>query len=251
MKQLSDTVELNAQNSIQANNLAKTASDYAKKGGESVKAVISTMEDINNSAEQIVNIISVIDGIAFQTNILALNAAVEAARSGEQGRGFVVLAGEVRTLAQRSSSAEKEIKELINKSVDKTSNGTELVTNTGQTMQEIVDSVEKVVDIISEISQASQEQSTDITSVNGAIYNIDEVTQQNAALIEEAAAAESLVDQANELNGSVEVFKTGQGNQGAQAQASDNVVMLTGTWSNAAIQHWKTRHIGGFFIVKC
>ncbi len=229
MKQLSDTVELNAQNSIQANNLAKTASDYAKKGGESVKAVISTMEDINNSAEQIVNIISVIDGIAFQTNILALNAAVEAARSGEQGRGFVVLAGEVRTLAQRSSSAEKEIKELINKSVDKTSNGTELVTNTGQTMQEIVDSVEKVVDIISEISQASQEQSTDITSVNGAIYNIDEVTQQNAALVEEAAAAESLVNQANELNGSVEVFKTGQGNQGAQAQASDNVVMLTGT----------------------
>jgi len=166
------------------------------------------MSAINDSARKIEDIISVIDGIAFQTNILALNAAVEAARAGEQGRGFAVVAGEVRNLAQRSAGAAKEIKELIADSVSKTTEGTVLVENAGKTMDEVVNSVKRVADIIGEITAASSEQSTGIDQVNHAITSMDEVTQQNAALVEEAAAAaESLLDQANELANVVSIFK--------------------------------------------
>lgn len=208
MNQISNTVNQNAENAKQANQLALAASQVAIKGGEAVSEVVKTMDDINQSAEKIQDIISVIDGIAFQTNILALNAAVEAARAGEQGRGFAVVADEVRNLAQRSSSAAKEIKELITDSVNKTATGTKQVEDAGQTMQEIVTSVKRVSDIIAEISAASNEQSSGITLVNNAISNMDEATQQNAALVEQAAAAaESLVDQANALSDVVNVFK--------------------------------------------
>jgi methyl-accepting chemotaxis protein len=178
------------------------------KGGEVVNEVVATMSAINESAKKIEDIISVIDGIAFQTNILALNAAVEAARAGEQGRGFAVVAGEVRNLAQRSASAAKEIKELITDSVNKTTEGTKLVENAGNTMEEVVSSVQRVADIISEISAASTEQTTGIDQVNQAVTSMDETTQQNAALVEEAAAAaESLVDQANQLADAISQFK--------------------------------------------
>jgi len=208
MNQLSDTVKQNAENAKQANQLALAASGVAIKGGKAVSDVVITMGAINESARKIEDIISVIDGIAFQTNILALNAAVEAARAGEQGRGFAVVAGEVRNLAQRSSSAAKEIKELITDSVNKTSEGTKQVEDAGQTMQEIVTSVKRVSDIIAEISAASSEQSNGISQVNNAVSHMDEATQQNAALVEEAAAAaESLVDQANSLSDVVSVFK--------------------------------------------
>ena len=180
----------------------------AVKGGAVVNEVVATMSAINDSAKKIEDIISVIDGIAFQTNILALNAAVEAARAGEQGRGFAVVAGEVRNLAQRSASAAKEIKELIADSVHKTSEGTKLVENAGNTMDEVVSSVQRVADIISEISAASSEQTTGIDQVNQAVTSMDETTQQNAALVEEAAAAaESLVDQANQLAVAISHFK--------------------------------------------
>jgi len=173
-----------------------------------VNEVVATMSAINESAKKIEDIISVIDGIAFQTNILALNAAVEAARAGEQGRGFAVVAGEVRNLAQRSASAAKEIKELITDSVNKTTEGTKLVENAGNTMEEVVSSVQRVADIISEISAASTEQTTGIDQVNQAVTSMDETTQQNAALVEEAAAAaESLVDQANQLADAISQFK--------------------------------------------
>jgi methyl-accepting chemotaxis protein len=186
------------------------ASGVAIKGGEVVGQVVTTMANINESARKIEDIISVIDGIAFQTNILALNAAVEAARAGEQGRGFAVVAGEVRNLAQRSASAAKEIKELITDSVNKTTEGTAQVENAGKTMDEIVTSVKRVSDIIAEIAAASNEQSTGIDQVNQAVTSMDEVTQQNAALVEEAAAAaESLVEQANQLNEAMSVFKLG------------------------------------------
>jgi methyl-accepting chemotaxis protein len=182
----------------------------AVKGGKVVGEVVSTMSGINDSARKIEAIISVIDGIAFQTNILALNAAVEAARAGEQGRGFAVVAGEVRNLAQRSAGAAKEIKELITDSVNKTTEGTKLVEDAGTTMQEVVMSVKRVADIISEISAASQEQTTGINQVNEAVTSMDETTQQNAALVEEAAAAaESLVEQAVQLSDVVSVFKIG------------------------------------------
>lgn len=206
MEELSSTVKQNADNAKQANQLASAASDVAVKGGQAVQEVVSTMSDINESAKKIENIISVIDGIAFQTNILALNAAVEAARAGEQGRGFAVVAGEVRNLAQRSATAAKEIKELINDSVDKTTEGTAQVQSAGQTMQEIVNSVKHVTDIIAEIAAASQEQSAGIEQVNEAIMLMDDVTQQNTALVEEAAA-ESLQEQADELMNAVSVFK--------------------------------------------
>lgn len=208
MEELASTVKNNAENAKQANQLAEIASGVALKGGKVVGQVVDTMIAINQSAHQIEDIISVIDGIAFQTNILALNAAVEAARAGEQGRGFAVVAGEVRNLAQRSASAAKEIKELITDSVNKTAEGTKQVEVAGTTMQEIVTSVQRVTDIMSEISAASIEQSMGISQVNTAITSMDEVTQQNAALVEEAAAAaESLVDQAVGLMDTVRAFK--------------------------------------------
>ena len=208
MEELAGTVRQNADNAKQANQLATAASQVAIKGGEAVSDVVTTMSAINDSARKIEDIISVIDGIAFQTNILALNAAVEAARAGEQGRGFAVVAGEVRNLAQRSASAAKEIKELIADSVSKTAEGTKQVETAGQTMDEIVTSVKRVSDIIAEISAASNEQSHGIDQVNNAVNSMDETTQQNAALVEEAAAAaESLVEQANALADAVSVFK--------------------------------------------
>ncbi|MDO9050263.1 MAG: methyl-accepting chemotaxis protein [Methylotenera sp.] len=222
MEELASTVKQNAENAKQANQLAVAASGVAVKGGEVVSGVVSTMSAINESARKIEDIISVIDGIAFQTNILALNAAVEAARAGEQGRGFAVVAGEVRNLAQRSASAAKEIKELITDSVAKTTEGTKQVENAGKTMDEVVTSVKRVADIISEIAAASVEQSVGIDQVNTAVTSMDEVTQQNAALVEQAAAAaESLVDQANALTDVISVFKLeGVGNQDKRASKS-------------------------------
>ena len=214
MDQLAGTVKLNAENAKQANQLALASSTVAVKGGEAVGQVVDTMSAINDSARKIEDIISVIDGIAFQTNILALNAAVEAARAGEQGRGFAVVAAEVRNLAQRSSTAAKEIKELITDSVNKTTEGTKQVEMAGETMQEIVTSVKRVSDIIAEIAAASGEQSVGIAQVNEAIMKMDDVTQQNTALVEEAAAAaESLMEQADELTQTVSVFSLESGQQ--------------------------------------
>jgi methyl-accepting chemotaxis protein len=208
MEELTSTVKQNAENARQANQLAKGASEIAMKGGSVVGQVVGTMSSINESSRKIVDIISVIDGIAFQTNILALNAAVEAARAGEQGRGFAVVAAEVRNLAQRSAAAAKEIKSLIGDSVDKVEYGTRLVDEAGKTMTEIVNAVKRVTDIMSEISAASNEQSSGIEQVNQAIIQMDEVTQQNAALVEEAAAAaESLEEQAQLLAEVVAIFK--------------------------------------------
>ena len=208
MEELTSTVKQNAENAKQANQLAIGASDVAGKGGAVVGQVVTTMNSINESSRKIVDIISVIDGIAFQTNILALNAAVEAARAGEQGRGFAVVAGEVRNLAQRSAAAAKEIKTLIGDSVDKVEGGSRLVAQAGQTMEEIVTAIKRVTDIMSEITAASVEQSAGIEQVNQAITQMDEVTQQNAALVEQAAAAaESLEEQAQNLAVSVGTFK--------------------------------------------
>jgi methyl-accepting chemotaxis protein len=213
MEQLTSTVKQNAENARQANQLAIGAGDVASKGGQVVSQVVTTMAAINDSSKKIVDIISVIDGIAFQTNILALNAAVEAARAGEQGRGFAVVAAEVRSLAQRSAGAAKEIKTLINDSVEKVGNGTQLVEQAGKTMEEIVTSVKRVTDIMAEISAASQEQSQGIEQVSQTITQMDEVTQQNAALVEEAtASARSLEEQAGTLAQSVSRFNLGQAN---------------------------------------
>ena len=210
MEELTSTVKQNADNARQANGLAMTASEVAKKGGSVVAEVVGTMTAINDSSRKIVDIIAVIDGIAFQTNILALNAAVEAARAGEQGRGFAVVASEVRNLAQRSAAAAKEIKTLIGDSVEKVEIGAKLVDQAGATMDEIVESVKRVTDIMGEITAASQEQTSGIEQINQAITQMDEVTQQNAALVEEAAAAaESLQDQAANLSQVVSIFKTG------------------------------------------
>jgi methyl-accepting chemotaxis protein len=226
MDELSSTVKQNADNAKQANQLAITASDVAVKGGQAVGEVVYTMSAINESARKIEDIISVIDGIAFQTNILALNAAVEAARAGEQGRGFAVVAGEVRSLAQRSASAAKEIKELITDSVSKTTEGTKQVENAGATMQEIVTSVKHVADIIAEISAASQEQSVGISQVNDAIIRMDDTTQQNTALVEQAAAAaESLMEQADELMNTVSVFSI-EGSSASYHQSSAKVASV-------------------------
>lgn len=208
MEELTGTVRLNSENANQANSLASEASSVAIEGGETIEKVVATMASINESANKISDIIGVIDGIAFQTNILALNAAVEAARAGEQGRGFAVVASEVRTLAQRSANAAKDIKELISDSVSKIENGNVLVNQSGETMEKVVTSIKRVNDIMSEIAAASAEQATGIDEVGKAITQMDEVTQQNAALVEEAAAAaESLQSQAEQLTERVASFK--------------------------------------------
>jgi len=208
MEELTSTVKQNADNARQANQLAVSASGVAVKGGHVVAQVVNTMSAINTSSKKIVDIIGVIDGIAFQTNILALNAAVEAARAGEQGRGFAVVAAEVRNLAQRSAAAAKEIKTLIGDSVDKVEEGSKQVAEAGKTMDEIVGSVKRVTDIMAEITAASQEQTAGIEQINQAITQMDQVTQQNAALVEEAAAAAaSLQEQASGLSQVVSVFK--------------------------------------------
>jgi methyl-accepting chemotaxis protein len=220
MEQLTGTVKQNAENARQANQLAQSAAEVAVKGGEVVGQVVETMAQINGSSKKIADIIAVIDGIAFQTNILALNAAVEAARAGEQGRGFAVVAAEVRNLAQRSAGAAKEIKTLIDDSVGKVGAGTELVGRAGQTMQEIVGSIKRVTDIMGEIAAASQEQTRGIEQVNVAITQMDQVTQQNAALVEEAsAAAQSMREQAGQLVEAVSVFKVGADMQPTKAIA--------------------------------
>ncbi|WP_341910660.1 methyl-accepting chemotaxis protein [Polaromonas sp. YR568] len=208
MEELTSTVKQNADNARQANQLAVSASSVAVRGGSSVAEVMGTMSAINDSSRKIVDIIGVIDGIAFQTNILALNAAVEAARAGEQGRGFAVVAAEVRNLAQRSATAAKEIKGLIDDSVGKVEQGSKQVAEAGKTMDEIVDSVKRVTDIMAEITAASQEQTAGIEQINQAITQMDQVTQQNAALVEEAAAAaSSLQEQASGLSQVVSVFR--------------------------------------------
>ncbi|MBV8667182.1 MAG: MCP four helix bundle domain-containing protein [Burkholderiaceae bacterium] len=220
MEELTSTVKQNADNARQANKLAQTASEVAVKGGAVVSQVVDTMGSINDSAKKIVDIISVIDSIAFQTNILALNAAVEAARAGEQGRGFAVVAAEVRNLAQRSAGAAKEIKELIGDSVEKVGAGSKLVDQAGSTMDEVVASIRRVTDIVSEITAASTEQTAGIEEVNKAIGEMDSVTQQNAALVEEAAAAAaSMQDQAATLVQVVGVFKLNEA-QGAAGRPS-------------------------------
>ena len=218
MEQLTSTVKQNADNARQANQLAQSASDVARKGGDLVSQVVDTMGTINESSRKIVDIISVIDGIAFQTNILALNAAVEAARAGEQGRGFAVVASEVRNLAQRSAAAAKEIKELIAASVNNVDTGARLVNNAGQTMGDIVDSIQRVTDIMGEISSASQEQTMGIEQINTAIAQMDQATQQNSALVEQASAAsQSMQEQASNLAGVVGFFKTGMPASSASA----------------------------------
>ena len=208
MEELSSTVKQNADSALQANQLAQSASTVAAQGGAVVSRVVDTMKGISDSSKKIAEIISVIDGIAFQTNILALNAAVEAARAGEQGRGFAVVASEVRSLAGRSAGAAKEIKTLIDDSVARVDQGTQLVNQAGSTMNEVVSSIRRVTDIMGEISAASREQSLGVSQVGEAVTQMDQATQQNAALVEEmAAAASSLNSQANELVQSVAVFK--------------------------------------------
>jgi methyl-accepting chemotaxis protein len=221
MEQLGSTVKQNADHARQANQLALSASAVATQGGEVVTRVVDTMKGINDSSRKIADIIGVIDGIAFQTNILALNAAVEAARAGEQGRGFAVVAGEVRNLAQRSAEAAKEIKSLITASVERVEQGTVLVDQAGATMTEIVTSIKRVTDIMGEISAANTEQSAGVAQVGEAVTQMDQATQQNAALVEEsAAAAESLKQQAQQLVQAVAVFKLAHAAQRADAAAN-------------------------------
>jgi len=211
MEQLSSTVKQNTESARQANQLAAAASEVAGRGGQAVGQVVDTMGEIHSSSRKIAEIIGVIDGIAFQTNILALNAAVEAARAGEQGRGFAVVAGEVRSLAQRSAQAAREIKSLIADSVEKVESGSRQVTEAGKTMKELVDHVRRVTDLLGEIAAATMEQNSGIGLVNNAVNQLDQMTQQNAALVEQsAAAATSLREQANQLAQAVAIFKIGQ-----------------------------------------
>jgi methyl-accepting chemotaxis protein len=212
MEEMTSTVKQNADNAKQANQLASAARDVAEKGGQVTAKAVTAMEEINKSSKKITDIITVIDEIAFQTNLLALNAAVEAARAGEHGRGFAVVAAEVRNLAQRSATAAKEIKGLINESIQRVMDGSDLVNQSGKTLEEIVTSVKRVADIVSEISAASQEQTTGIEQTNKAIMQMDETTQQNAALVEESAAAcQNLASQAERLLGLMESFKMKDG----------------------------------------
>jgi len=233
MEQLTSTVKQNADNAREANQLAAAASNVARKGGDVVSQVVGTMGEINSSAGKIADIIGVIDGIAFQTNILALNAAVEAARAGEQGRGFAVVASEVRNLAQRSAAAAKEIKVLIGDSVEKIGRGSKLVGEAGVTMDEVVASVRRVTDIMSDIASASAEQSAGIEQVNLSIIDMDGMTQQNAALVEQAAAAfQSLQEQAGELQRVVSIFKLAEGEDAPAGGAV--AVAAAGTVATAA-----------------
>jgi len=235
MEQLGSTVRQNADNARQANQLAMGASTVAMKGGEVVSQVVDTMKDINASSKRIVDIISVIDGIAFQTNILALNAAVEAARAGEQGRGFAVVASEVRSLAHRSADAAKEIKSLISASVERVEQGTALVDQAGVTMTEVVGSIKRVTDIMGEISAASVEQSAGVAQVGQAVTQMDRATQQNAALVEEsAAAAESLKVQAQQLVQAVAVFKLNSGSAAAAPVGASPAAQRTASGTGAS-----------------
>ncbi|MEB0137464.1 MULTISPECIES: methyl-accepting chemotaxis protein [unclassified Undibacterium] len=234
MEELTSTVKHNADNAHQAKQLAISASSAAAQGGVVVAQVVDTMGGIHTSSRKIVDIISVIEGIAFQTNILALNAAVEAARAGEQGRGFAVVAAEVRNLAQRSALAAKEIKTLIDDSVEKVEVGSRLVSQAGQTMQSVVSSIQSVTDIMAEISAANHEQSSGIEQINQAITQMDEVTQQNAALVEQAAAAAAALEtEAGSLSQVVAVFHIGAANAAALVSAA------------APAQPWRTRQILG------
>jgi methyl-accepting chemotaxis protein len=227
MEQFTSTIQQSAGSAQQASSLAAGATGVARRGGEVVNQVVATMEDINHSSKKIADIIGVIDGIAFQTNILALNAAVEAARAGEQGRGFAVVASEVRSLAQRSAEAAKEIKLLISASVEKVETGSRLVSDAGTTMTDIVQSVQRVTDMIGEITAASSEQSAGVSQVNKAISNLDQMTQQNAALVEEsAAAAQSLREQADHLAREVSMFKVNAASYGP-AQAAIGAARAT------------------------
>ena len=235
MTQLTNTVKQTADSARTANQLALSASQVAGRGGDVVAQVVTTMDEINTSSKKIADIIGVIDGIAFQTNILALNAAVEAARAGEQGRGFAVVASEVRSLAQRSAEAAREIKSLIGSSVEKVESGSRLVADAGSTMTEIVSSVQRVSDIIAEISAATAEQSDGINQVNHTMSQLDQATQQNAALVEQgAAAAESLRDQSSQLVNAVSGFQLQAGMPSSGAHASPPVVMAQRVISTAS-----------------
>jgi methyl-accepting chemotaxis protein len=230
MEEMTTTVKQNADNAGQANQLAMAARDQAEKGGSVVSQAVKAMADINDASKKIADIIGVIDDIAFQTNLLALNAAVEAARAGEQGRGFAVVASEVRSLAGRSATAAKEIKELIQDSVRKVEDGSVLVTQSGQTLEKIVASVKKVSDIVAEIAAASREQSSGIEQVNRAVMQMDELTQQNAALVEEAtAASQAMAEQVRGLNEMLARYRVAEANltfnmNHAAAQASGAAV---------------------------
>jgi methyl-accepting chemotaxis protein len=243
MEQLGSTVKQNADNARQANQLAQGACAIATKGGEVVGQVVEKMKGINDSSRKIADIISVIDGIAFQTNILALNAAVEAARAGEQGRGFAVVATEVRNLAGRSAEAAKEIKRLINTSVERVEQGSALVGQAGATMEEVVSSIKRLTDIMAEISAASTEQSTGVAQVGEAITQMDQTTQQNAALVEEsAAAAESLKEQAQQLVQAVAVFKLAHMAQGGMVHAAPATpAVAVPRWQGGAEQRGPAR----------